>query len=256
MVYFLDASDQLWYFCGTEMTSICKIDRIVRVYSTDYINVKINGLLYVVCEDELSIIHDQSQADQDFGQLISTEGNYVGCSQCIVEDGKYTIKLCGTESEYDVVCKTDIDSSEYAIYHIKVKHTSNLSKDGTNTKILILFVKKSGRTPDIFIMTKCISYTESIDQQDDIHRTDMVTEYTRERYFPIQANGYTYVANEYIKTDKGQIISLINNSKYDSIYPGIFGSIVSRDGEYYISGTCVQLDGFDFGYNAKSARKV
>jgi hypothetical protein len=102
-----------------------------------------------------------------------------------------------------------------------------------------------------------MSYRKGYDSWDNIsyYCIDTITESRTHKTIQVSAHSYTHVANEYIKTDKGHIISLSDNSQYDSIYPNIFESIVSRDGEYYISGVCVQLDDFDFGYNVKSARK-
>ncbi len=264
MTYFVDASNQLWYF-NDKITLLCKIDKIVDVFDTSYIHVVIDGTMFCALSDRLEIIefdeYDQyDQPDEYNMNLIKAFNCGVKCCPVITENNEYTIILPSESCHgFDINCKTEINSQEYSICWIRSEVSIDSMREENKTKIKISFVKKSDviKCSQIPIMEKIISYAEGYNQWGETtYKTDSKIIDSSNTYLNVDAQSYEHVMNEYIKTNNGDFVSLLNESKYDQIYPNLFEPICRIDDQYYINDICVteQLYDFDFGQNMKSAR--
>jgi len=269
MIHFLDASNNLWNFddkanLACKMDKICKIDKIIDIFDKYYMNVVIDGIVYGIVGDELEIESDGydniDQIKEYDMKLTKLSGSFVKYCPFIIEDNEYTIIL----PNYDYNCfdkkyKTKINSKKYSICWIIFEEIVNTLRDEHKTKIRIIFVKKSSviKHSKIRMMEKIIQYKEIYDQWHEIIcKSDVTIIKGKNIYFVTDAKSYEHVMNDYIKTDNGEFVSLLDGSKYDQIYPNIFEPICRKGDEYYINNMCVtkHLYDFDFGQSIKSAR--
>lgn len=236
-MYFIDESNQIWWFNGSKLKYVCKADSIITTTCIDTIYAKIKDTQFRLIEDSTmdKIIDNSIIEDCQFVPIFYKD-NKEYCN-IVIENGLYVINFGSEIYEiYPSTCYTDIDASKYIIY----KTTCKFYENDESCKYKIFYVEKSNDSNNLKIY-------QGIYDNDEY-------KYKKTKY--INIGKCDYKIGGYVNNGN-KITSLISNKKYDAIYPNLFDSIARIGDNYYIQHVKINVDNFDFGnINVKSARNI
>lgn len=233
-MFFLGKDNKLWYYDGGYWTFITFVRAILNIIDD-------RNLLYVAndkkCAGETQIIYFNRRMKY-FKQ--PPENVDTTIKEAVLNISNHSTSVFTRDSTYLIgSIKTDIDPEKYTlIYKDSVSRSDhNIFGRGYDfCRHMAYYIKKQAYYQDEIIVY-CYIY-DNIKSNAIWDKKD--NSYTIQKIIKLSGR-YYHESREFLTNDE-HYISLINEEKYEKIYPNLFATIAYKNEKYYIGNNELTLD--------------